>query len=121
MCYDISCGIEISNYTNSFNSIGITPIIAPTEEIKKGKWKEVKKILPKSKLAIISTHINYDMYCNASVQEKKELVLQNIVASLLIVSKKAKNDFDYEKLVTDILSIVNKKCDGYFLGENNEH
>lgn len=106
MCHDITCGIEISQYTNCFDSIGITPIIAPTEEIKSGKWKEVKKILPNSKLAIISLHIDYDVYCNANVQEKRKLILDNIFASLWVVSEKTKNDFNYKELVTDILSIV---------------
>ena len=106
MCSDITNKIDLKNYTSTFDNIGITPIIAPTEEIDKGKIKEVRKILPKSKLGFVSLHINYEIYCNANVQEKKDLILQNIFASLLIISKRAKNDFDYEKLVNDILSIV---------------
>jgi hypothetical protein len=106
MCSDITNKIDLKKYTNTFDNIGITPIIAPTEEIDKGKCKEVRKILTKSKLAIVSLHIDYEIYCNANVQEKKDLILQNIFASLLIISKKAKNDFNYEKLVNDILSIV---------------
>jgi len=106
MCYDITCNIDISKYTNSFDHIGITPIVAPHEEINVGKWKEVKKILTNSKLAIVSLHIDYDIYCNADVNEKRNLILKNIFDSLLVVSKKAKNDFKYEELVNDILSIV---------------
>ena len=106
MCYDITRNIDISKYTKSFEHIGVTPIIAPIEEIKNGKWKEIKKVLVSSKLAIISLHIDYDIYCNASVSEKRSLILHNIFDSLLVVSKKAKNDFNYEKLVEDILSIV---------------
>ena len=106
MCYDITCKIDISKYTNSFDYIGITPIVAPIEEINMGKWKEVKKFSAKSKLAIISLHIDYDTYCNANIDEKRNLVLRNIFNSLLVVNKKSKNDFNYEKLVNDILSIV---------------
>jgi hypothetical protein len=106
MCRDITRGIDITKYTCVFDSIGITPIVAPRGEIESGKWKEVKKVLIKSKLAIISLHIDYDAYCNADVQEKKNLVLQNIFESLLVISKKAKKDFDYERLVMDILKIV---------------
>ena len=106
MCNDITRTIDISKYTNSFDHIGITPIVAPIEEINMGKWKEVKKVLANSKLAIISLHIDYDLYCNADVNGKRNLILQNIFSSLLIVGKKTKNDFNYEKLVEDILSIV---------------
>lgn len=106
MCYNIMCGIDITNYTNSFDSIGIIPIIAPVEEIDKGRWKEVKKVLVGSKLAIISLHINYDVYCAADVSQKKELVLRNIFESLMVIKKKIKNDFNYEQLEIDILKLV---------------
>lgn len=106
MCYDISNNIELNKYTNSFDHIGITPIVAPIEEINLGKWKETKKILFSSRLAIVSLHIDYEIYCNSNVNEKKQLILQNIFNSLLVVSKRIKNDFNYEKLVEDILNIV---------------
>lgn len=106
MCYDITCNIDITKYTNSFDHIGITPIVAPVEEIKNGKWKEIKKVLVNSKLAIVSLHIDYDIYCDASVSEKRSLILQIVFDSILVVSKKAKNDFNYENMVEDILSIV---------------
>ncbi len=106
MCHDITCNIDLSEYTNSFDSIGITPIIAPTEEINMGKWKEVKKVLLDSKIAIVSLHIDYDTYCHADINEKRNHVLQNVFNSLLVVKKRAKNDFNYEKLVGDILSLI---------------
>ena len=106
MCHDITHNIDINKYTNSFDCIGITPIVAPIEEINMGKWKEVKKVLVNCRLAIISLHIDYDIYCNADINEKKNLILQNIFSSLGVVSKKVKNDFNYEKLVNDILIIV---------------
>ena len=106
MCNKISRAIDIGNYTSSFDSIGITPIIAPSVEITSGKWEEVKKILVKSRIAIISLHIDYEIYCSADVQQKKELILQNIFESLMLVHKKLKKDFDYEKLIADIKKIV---------------
>ena len=106
MCYDITCGIDLSKYTSSIDSIGITPIIAPDDVIKMGKWKEVKKVLLSSRLAIVSLYIDYDTYCNADIDEKRNIILENVFSSLLVVSKKVKNDFNYEKLIEDILSIV---------------
>lgn len=106
MCNDITRNVDISKYTSSLDHIGITPIIAPAEEIKNGRWKEVKKVLINSRLAIVSLHIDYDVYCNANVNEKRNLIIQNIFDSLLVISKKSKNDFKYEKLVEDILNII---------------
>lgn len=106
MCSDITNKIDLKKYTNAFDNIGITPIVAPAEEIDKGKWKEIKKVLVSSRLAIVSLHIDYDIYCNANINEKRNLVLENIFNSLLVVSKRVKKDFNYEKLVEDILNIV---------------
>ena len=106
MCNNISRAIDIGNYTSSFDSIGITPIIAPSVEITSGKWEEVKKILVKSRIAIISLHIDYEVYYAADTNKKKELILQNIFESLMLVHKKLKEDFNYEKLIADIKKIV---------------
>lgn len=108
MCHNITKNIDLSKYTNTFDSIGITPIIAPDEKINKGYCKERKKVLVKSGLAILSLQIDYDVYCNADINEKKRLILQNIFDSLLVVSKRVKNDFNYEMLVEDIWRIVKK-------------
>ena len=106
MCHNIECNIDIKKYTNSLESIGITPYIVPNELIKQGEWKEVKRVLLKAKIAIISLHIDYDTYLKADVNEKKKLILQNVFDSLMIISRKIKNDFNYELFVKDILNIV---------------
>lgn len=108
MCRDIEKNIDISLYTKEFDSIGITPMIAPKEELEKGKWKEVKRVLFASRLAIISLQIDYDIFHNGNVQDKMKLILQNIFDSLLIVKRKAKSDFNYELLIKDILAIARK-------------
>lgn len=106
MCHNIECSIDIKKYTNSLECIGITPYIVPNKIIKKEKWKEVKRVLLKAKIAIISLHIDYDTYLKADVNEKKKLILQNVFDSLMIISRKIKNDFNYELFVKDILNIV---------------
>ena len=106
MCHNISCGINVSKYTNAFDYIGITPIIAPLEELKKGKWKEQKKILVGSKLAIISLCIDYDTYCNADITEKQNLILRNVFDSLFVISERNKDNFHYKEMIEDILKIV---------------
>ena len=108
MCHNISCSINVSKYTNAFDCIGITPIIAPLEELNKGKWKEQKKILVGSKLAIISLHIDYDDYCNASISEKQNLILRNVFDSLFVISERNKGDFHYKEMIEDILKAVDR-------------
>jgi hypothetical protein len=45
ICLLITKNIDIQKYTSKLDNIGITPIIAPTEELNDGKWKETKKLV----------------------------------------------------------------------------
>ena len=106
MCSLISKGITVGKYTTKLESIGITPIIAPEGEIKKGLYKEVKKISLTYGFAIVSLQIDYDQYVCSEVAGKKELILDNILESLKIVKKRLGVNFDYETIREDILYIV---------------
>ena len=44
MCAMISHGIDITLYTDALDTIGIVPIIAPTQELQSGKFNETKRI-----------------------------------------------------------------------------
>lgn len=105
MCLHISRSVDVKKYTDSLESIAITPIIAPENEIKKGKWKEIKKVLIKSRIAIISLHIDYTKFQNARIDEKKVLVYENIVSSLRVVKSSLKENFNCDGMVSDITQI----------------
>ena len=106
MCNTISKEIDISKYTNVIDSIGITPIIAPEAEKIDDKWKDYKKVSIKNRIASISLSINYHDFCSSDIICQKQLILKNIFQSLLIIKSKLKNDFDYNKMESDILEIV---------------
>ena len=108
VCRLLEKNIDIKNYTSLLDTIGITPIIAPTSEICDGKWKEVKYISSTYRMASISLHIDYLEYISAIDQEKILLIIDNILNSLLAIKKRLKNGFDYERIKKDILSAVNE-------------
>ena len=51
MCRLIEKSIDVKRYSDTLDSIGIVPIIAPFEKIECGLYKEVKRISLKSKVA----------------------------------------------------------------------
>lgn len=108
LCSMISKNIDISLYTNKISTIGITPIIAPLKEMKPGCWEEDKIVSIPYHMADISLRIDFERFISASISEKKTLILENIFQSLLVVKKRLKGDFDFEKIKSDILSIVEK-------------
>ena len=105
-CWNISREIDIFNYTNKLDSIVITPIIAPSEIISKGKLKEIKHVSLSYRFSDISLCIDYEGYLNANYEEKKRLLLENIINSIKIVKRKLKFDFNYilfEEHINEIL------------------
>ena len=109
MCNILKKNIDIRQYTAALDTVGITPIIAPEEELKLGKYKEVKLISLSYRYADISLHIDYLDYLCANCNERKRIIIRNILDSLLFVKKRLKNEFDYERIENDILTLVNEK------------
>lgn len=105
----ISSKIEVSKYTDSLDIIGITPIIVPNGLLIEGAWKEDKRILLSSRMAIISLRIDYDTFYSANIFEKEKMFLDNIFKSLKIIKDKLKENFSYDEMVLDILAILKEK------------
>lgn len=108
LCKEISTMIDIKKYTDCIDTIGITPIIAPEDVIRQGLWKEEMKISLPYRMAAISLHTDYVMFCEANLEQKKKMVLDNIFRSLKIVKGKLKNKFDYDQMEGDIISCVSQ-------------
>lgn len=106
LCKVISDNIDITLYTDALDTIGITPIIIPLQNIEQFGWKEDKHISVKFRFANISLISDYDMFINGNLTQKKQIILENIFGSLLIVKKKLKNRFNYEKIREDIIELV---------------
>ncbi|MBQ1389230.1 MAG: hypothetical protein IIY78_06340 [Clostridia bacterium] len=104
MCREISDYVKNTEYSVIVDTIGISPIVAPREEIENGNWKEETRYAIKSKLIIVSRHIDYEKYVNASISEKKKLIVGNILRS--IKSVKGKGKIDYSQFEEDLLSLL---------------
>lgn len=108
VCRLLEKNINVNNYTSLLDTIGITPIVAPNSEICDGKWRETKYISLAYRMASISLHVDYLAYVSATDQDrKKRLIIDNILSSLLVIKKRLKNGFDYERIKKDILALVN--------------
>ena len=105
VCRLLEKNIDIKNYTPLLDTVGITPIVAPASEICDGKWKEVKYISLIYRMASISLHIDYLDY--VSTNDREKIIIDNILNSLLVIKKRLKNGFDYERIEKDILTLVN--------------
>ena len=108
VCRLLEKNIDVKNYTSLLDTIGITPIVAPVEEICDNKCQEVRHISLGCRMASISLHVDYSAYISAIDQDKKlQLIIDNILNSLLIIKKRLKKGFDYEQIKKDILTLVN--------------
>lgn len=107
VCRLLEKNIDVKNYTSLLDTIGITPIVAPTPEICEGKWQEIKYISLAYRMANISLYVDYSAYISAIDQDRKvQLIVDNILNSLLVIKKRLKNNFDYERIKRDILILA---------------
>jgi len=108
MCKYISENIDIKNYTASLDSIGVVPMVAPFEIISETGWKEIKYVSTRFRMADIALCSDYELFCNADLNEKKKIILKNILDSLKVIKKKLKGEFDYDQMEKDILFFCEK-------------
>ena len=101
--------IDIVNYTSKLDTIAITPIIEPQDVIKEALCKECKQISLRYRFANICLHIDYEDYISSDIIQKKYLILENILKSLLLIKRRLGNDFDYEASKKDIIDLLHKR------------
>lgn len=94
---ELSCFVKDKNYSDVITTIGLVPIIAPKEELEKGLWKETKRCETKYGVASVSLQIDYEKYLGANMDEKKALIVKNIVDSVKAIKAKGKIDFNLFK------------------------
>lgn len=100
MCRELSIFMKDKNYSDIISSVGVCPIVAPQQELDKGLWKETKKCELKYGFASVSLQIDYDAYVNADINQKKQLMIDNILKSVKAISKKGK--IDYKQFEEDV-------------------
>lgn len=100
MCRELEKFFKDRIYSDYIDIVGIVPIIAPKEEISKGLWKEVKKVELKSRFASLSLQIDYNNYIIANDEEKKSMIIDNVLKSIKIIHRRAK--FDYYMFEKDM-------------------
>ncbi len=110
LCWLLSKEIDIKKYTNSIDTIGITPIIAPKNILDIGEHQEVKKISLTYRFAGVS---DYDEYLNADINGKKDIIIDNILRSLYVIKKALRKNFDYDKIKEDIILVLKQSSYDY--------
>lgn len=68
-----------------------------------GYIKKQKKYQRKCKLAIVSLHIDYDTYLNATIEKRKSMIIYNILQSIQAISKKS--NFNYTLFENDFMML----------------
>ena len=87
LCQDIYIYFKDKSYSEIINIIGIIPIIAPKELLENGKYKEVKHCSVAYGFADV----------NLCMDEKKSMIVKNVVDSVKAIKTKGKIDFNHFK------------------------
>lgn len=97
MCFYISNNINITKYTILIDTMAITPIIAPSEL---GPNKLRKEIIF-ARAADVSIPLSFEDYVDGDIDEKKKMIVENIINSAKILKKKLKSKFNLEMFLND--------------------
>lgn len=112
LCQDIHNYFKDKSYSEIINIIGSIPIIAPKELLENGKYKEVKHCSVSYGFADVNLYIDYEEYVEASMDEKKILIVKNVVDSVKTIKTKGKIDFNRFK--EDMISFCEMSGVNYF-------
>lgn len=94
LCQDMYLYFKDKSYSEIIDIIGIIPIIAPKELLENGKYKEVKYCSVAYGFADVNLFVDYDKYIEANMDEKKALIVENVVDSVKAIKTKGKIDFN---------------------------
>lgn len=93
LCQEMYLYFRDKSYSETIHIIGIIPIIAPKELLENGKYKERKYCEVDYGFADVNLCIDYETYVGAGMDEKKALIVKNVVDSVKAIKTKGKIDF----------------------------
>ena len=102
MCSYISSNTDITKYTTVIDTMAITPIIAPRELGPDNLRKEIIF----ARAADISIPLSFEDYVDADIDEKKKMVIENIINSAKILKKKLKSKFNLKMFLNDLELLI---------------
>lgn len=105
LCQNIHMFFKEKKYSELINIVGIVPIIAPQELINQGKYKEKRLCSPTYGFADVQLFIDYDSYVNGNIEDKKILIVTNVLKSVKAI--KGKGKIDYKSFETDMVGFCN--------------
>ena len=102
MCSYISSNTDITKYTTVIDTMAITPIIATRELGPDNLRKEIIF----ARAADISIPLSFEDYVDADIDEKKKMVIENIINSAKILKKKLKSKFNLKMFLNDLELLI---------------
>ena len=115
VCHELCELVQQKTYCSAIDYVRISPIAAPKEVLSKGLWSEYCKVWKSSKDAAVSLQMDYQQYKAASDKGKVQMVIQNILDSVRILSSRI--PFDVASFEQDVADFVSRRYPDYAFKE----
>lgn len=102
MCQCLYRFLMQKNYSDTLNTIGIMPVVAPANML--SNWKEKIEFRSLNSCALVVIHLDFDKYHLSSSKGKCELMQTAILEAVKRVSNKSRVKFNYSAFEIDVLS-----------------
>ncbi len=100
---DESAAANAEKYGREFENIQINPYCVSEATLQKLGWKEKKLVSHAKKRADIRLLMDYERFSAETPENRRRVIIETIIESIRIIGKKAKEDFDADLLISDIL------------------
>ena len=93
-------------YGEALLKIAIIPACVEPKTLEAGFFGERKLVKWKSKEADYRLHIDYHRYLTSDPQQRRLLVVKNVIDVVRLLGRKVRNGFDAVRLEDDILNVL---------------
>jgi hypothetical protein len=104
-CQQLYLFFKDKEYSDTLRTVGIIPIIAPSELYERGEMKEHVHMIGLNSIASIEIRMDFEKYVNADKTEKKQMYKDMIAKAIKKVKNKGK--FDYVTFCKDLEAFAN--------------
>jgi hypothetical protein len=108
---EINNKIVKNDYGNSLNLIFICPMILKLPHLWFDLRKERKLVKHTFATADYRTRIDYNLFRDESIENRKKMLIKNIIDSVRSIKSKKLKSFNGKKLEQDICNILNYQYD----------
>ena len=98
--------VKGTEYSEVIQMVNICPVVAPQEKLEQGLWEEDVTISKIVGVASVFKQINYEEYVNATIDERKKLIVKCIIDAVWMIKSRHGTKMNAKKFELDLTTFA---------------